>query len=186
MKLYIKYMVSIRCKMILKQELENLGLDYRSIELGEVEITRTLEPYEIEKLKIALLKSGLELMDDKKAIWIEKVKNVVIEMIHYSDELPKQKNSVYISQKIHLNYNQISSLFSETTGITLEHYIIVHKIEKAKELILYDELNLSEIADKLGYKNVSHLSSQFKTITGNTPSFYKHLKYKRRTPLEDL
>jgi len=170
--------------MIVKQELEKLGVEYGTIDLGEVEIKRSLEPDCHEKLRIALLKSGLELMDDKKAILIEKIKSVVIEMIHYADDFPLIKNSDYISEKLNYNYTHLATLFSEASGINLEQYIIAHKIEKAKELIIYDELNLTEISYKLGYKSVSHLSSQFKKITGLTPSFFKLLKEKRRLALE--
>ncbi len=178
-------MVSIRCKMIVKQELEKLGLAYGIIDLGEVEIKQSLESKQHEKLKIALQKAGLELMDDKKAILIEKIKNIVIEMIHYADDFPLQKNSNYLSEKLNHNYTYLSSLFSEAAGINLEQYIIAHKIEKVKELIIYDELNLTEISYRLGYKSVSHLSSQFKKITGLTPSFFKQLKEKRRNAIEN-
>ena len=179
-------MVSIRCKMIVKQELEKLGIEYIKIELGEVETKKSLDTREYEALNKALLKSGLQLLDNHKAILVEQVKNVVIEMIHYSDELPILKNSNYICQKVHQNYSYLANIFSTTTGITIEHYIIAHKIEKAKELIIYDDLNLTEIARKLGYRSSAHLSSQFKKVTGNTPSFFKQLAYKRRNPLEDL
>lgn len=178
-------MVSIRCKMIVKQELEKLGIVYGLIDLGEVGIKQPLESKEHEQLKIALQKAGLELMDDKKAILIEKIKNIVIEMIHYVDEFPLRKNSNYLSEKLDHNYNYLSNVFSEVTGMNLEQYIIAHKIEKVKELIIYDELNLTEISYRLGYKSVSHLSSQFKKITGLTPSFFKHLKEKRRNASEN-
>ena len=178
-------MVSIRCKMIVKQELERLGIEYGIIDLGEVEIKNSLEPEDHENLRIGLLRSGLELMDDRKAILIEKIKNVVIEMIHYADDFPMVKNSEYISEKLNHNYTYLASLFSEAAGINLEQYIIAHKIEKVKELIIYDELNLTEISYKLGYKSISHLSSQFKKVTGLTPSFFKQLKEKRRRALEN-
>ncbi len=171
--------------MIVKQELEKLGVDYGIIDLGEVEIKHSLEPESHEQLRVALSRSGLELMDNKKAILIEKIKNVVIEMVHYDDDIPLQKNSDYISEKLNHNYSYLSRLFSEASGINLEQYIIIHKIEKAKELIIYDVLNLTEIAFKLGYKNVSHLSGQFKKMTGLTPSFFKQLKEKRRIALEN-
>ncbi len=186
MKLFIKYMVCIRCKMIVKQELDKLGLGYGMIALGEVEIYRTLNTEEKQQLKLGLSKAGLELLEDQKAIFVERIKNVVIEMVHYSDELPLEKNSDYISQRLDQKYGNIAAIFSETTGITIEHYIISHKIEKAKELIIYDDLNLAQIALKLGYKSPSHLSSQFKKVTGHTPTFFKQLKNKRRIPLEDL
>lgn len=179
-------MVSIRCKILVKAELNKLGLHYRVVDLGEVEIEENITDEQHDQLKIALLKSGLELMDDKKAMLIEKIKNVVVEMVHYEDEFPKTKNSAYIGKKLNHNYTYLANLFSEATGTTIEHYIIIHKIERAKELIIYDELNLTEIAWKLNYSSVAHLSSQFKKITGLTPSFFKKLKTKRLTSLEDL
>jgi len=179
-------MVSIRCKMLVKTELDKLGLHYRVVELGEVEIEENITADQTEQLKSALLQSGLELMDDKKARLIEKIKNVVVEMVHYEDEFPKTKNSEYIAGKLNHNYTYLANLFSEATGTTIEHYIIIHKIERAKELIIYDELTLTEIAWKLNYSSVAHLSNQFKKITGLTPSFFKKLKTKRLIPLEDL
>ena len=186
MKLFIKYMVSIRCKMLVKAELEKLGLHYRVVDLGEVDIEEDITPEQHDLLKTALLRSGLDLMDDKKSILIEKIKKVIVEMVHYEDELPKIKNSEYISKKLDHNYTYLANLFSEATGTTIEHYIIIHKIERAKELIIYDELNFTEIAWKLNYSSVAHLSNQFKKITGLTPSFFKKLKTKRRTSLEDV
>ncbi len=172
--------------MLVKAELEKLGLHHRIVELGEVEVEENITVEQHDQLQTALLKSGLELMDDKKAQLVEKIKNVVVEMVHYENELPKTKNSDYIGKKLNHNYTYLANLFSESTGTTIEHYIIIHKIERAKELILYDELTLTEIAWKLNYSSVSHLSSQFKKITGLTPSFFKHLKTKRLTSLEDL
>src|SRR5688572_12627866 len=186
MKLFIKYMVSIRCKMIVRSELDKLGLTYGTVDLGEVEIKENITPEEYEQLRIALCRSGLELMDDKKAVLIEKIKTTIIEMIHYEDDPPKTKNSDYISKKIGHNYTYLANLFSEATGTTIEHYIIIHKIERAKELIIYNELNLTEIAWKLNYSSVAHLSNQFKKITGLTPTYFKSLKDKRRTLLEDI
>jgi AraC-like DNA-binding protein len=179
-------MVSIRCKMMVKAELDKLGLHYGIVDLGEVVIEENITPEQNGQLKTALLKSGLELMDDKKAMLIEKIKNVIVEMVHYEDELPKTKNSDYIGEKLKHNYTYLANLFSEATGTTIEHYIIIHKIERAKELIIYDELNLTEIAWKLNYSSVAHLSNQFKKITGLTPSFFKKLKSKRRISLEDV
>ena len=137
MKLFIKNMVSIRCKIIVKQELENLGLHYIVVELGEVEIRENISGKKLEALKIALLISGLELMDDQKAILIEKIKNTIVEMIHYTEDLPKTNFSTYISKKLDYEYNYLSNLFSEVKGITIEHFIIAHKIELAKELLIY-------------------------------------------------
>ena len=179
-------MVSIRCKMIVKSELENLGLDYTIVELGEVEIREELSEIKHTQLKTALLKSGLELMEDKKSILIEKVKNIIVEMIHYSDEPLKTNFSDYLSKKLNYDYNYISNLFSEVKGTTIEHYIIAHKIERAKELLVYNELSLTEIAYKLHYSSVAHLSNQFKKVTGLTPSFFKKMKHKRLIALENV
>ncbi|MEO8516372.1 MAG: AraC family transcriptional regulator [Flavobacterium sp.] len=186
MKLYIKYMVSIRCKTVVKNELEKMGLRYVMLELGLVETMEELTSEQLNVLKTALLKCGLELMDDKKAVLIEKIKNIIIEMIHYSDEMPKINYSDYISEKLGQDYTHISKIFSEVKGITIEHYIIAHKIEKVKELLLYDELNLSEISYKLNYSSVAHLSQQFKKVTGLTPSFFKQLKDKKRNSLDNI
>src|SRR5690606_11747317 len=137
-------------------------------------------------LKNNLALSGLELLDDKKNILIDKIKNIIIEMVHYTDEIPKVNYSEYISEKLDYDYTYLSNLFSEVKGITIQHYIIKHKIERVKELILYDELNLTEIAYRLHYSSVAHLSNQFKKTTGYTPSYYKKLAQKRKVNLEDL
>jgi len=186
MKLFIKNMVSLRCKMLVKAELEKMNIFYKSIELGEAELKDPISGTQYDELKAALLKAGLELMDDKKAMLVEKIKKVIIEMVHYVDELPETNFSDYLSEKLNHNYTYLSNLFSEVKGITIEHYIIIHKIEKVKELIIYDELNLTEIAYKMNYSSVAHLSNQFKKITGLTPSFFKQLKDKRRNALEDM
>jgi len=186
MKLFIKYMVSIRCKMVVKSELDKLGIQYIKVDLGEVDIRGQVTPEQYDQLKIALLKSGLELMDDKKAIIIEKIKNVIIEMVHYADEPPKTNFSDYLSAKLNYDYTYLSNIFSEVTGITIEHYIIAHKIERVKELLIYDELTLSEISYRLNYSSVAHLSNQFKKVTGLTPSFFRQLKHKRRVTLDNV
>ncbi len=186
MKLYIKFMVSIRCKMVVKEELDKLNLRYVILDLGTVEIIDDLTAAQRNVLKIGLLKSGLELMDDKKAVLIEKVKNIIIEMVHYTDELPKVNYSDYISEKLGLDYTHISKIFSEVKGITIEQFIIAHKIERVKELLIYDELNLTQISYMLNYSSVSHLSRQFKKVTGLTPSFFKQLKDKKRITLENI
>ncbi len=186
MKLYIKYMVSIRCKMIVKSQLEKLGLRYKTVELGEAEILDAVTPEKREQLKIALSKYGLELMDDKKSILIEKIKNVIVELVHYTDEPIKINFSEYLSEKLNYDYKYLSNLFTEVQGTTIEKFIIFHKIERVKELIVYDELNLSEIAFKLHYSSVAHLSNQFKKITGLTPSHFRKLKEKKRTNLENI
>ncbi|MBC7862043.1 MAG: AraC family transcriptional regulator [Bacteroidia bacterium] len=186
MKLFIKNMVSIRCKMIVESELENLRLHYAFVDLGEIKIKEKISANKLKALKITLRKSGLELMDDKKAILIEKIKNVIIEMIHYSDDLPETNFSDYLSKKLDQDYTFLSKLFSEVKGTTIEHFIIAHKIERVKELLVYNELTLSEIAWKLHYSSVAHLSNQFKKVTGLTPSFFKKMKHKRRTALENV
>jgi AraC-like DNA-binding protein len=186
MKLYIKYMVSMRCKMVVKEELKKLDLHYVNVDLGFVEIMENLTKQQHDQLKSALIKSGLELMDDKKAILIEKIQNVIIEMVHYTDELPKTNFSDYLCDKLEYDYTYLANIFSETKGITIEHFIILHKIERVKELIIYDELNLSEIAWRLHYSSVAHLSHQFKKVTGLTPSFFKSLKHKKRSTLENV
>ena len=186
MKLLIKNMVSLRCKMIVKTELEKMGFHLTTLELGEVEIRENLSAKKTNQLKAAFLQFGLELMEDKKSMLIEKTKNIIIEMIHYSDEPPSLNFSDYLSEKLNYDYNYISNLFSEVKGITIEHYIIAHKIERAKELLIYNELNLTEIAYKLHYSSVAHLSKQFKKVTGLTPSFFKNMKHKRFIALETL
>lgn len=186
MKLYIKNMVSIRCKMLVKSELERLNILYKTIELGEIELAENIPQQTRDELKQALFTSGLVLMEDKKSILVEKIKTVIIEMIHYSDELPKVNYSYYISQKLNLNYTYLANLFTEVKGTTIEQFIIIHKIERVKELIIYNELTLTEIAALMQYSSVAHLSKQFKNITGLTPSHFKQLKNKRRNPLEDL
>lgn len=179
MKLYIKYMVSARCIMIVKSALDKLGIDYRSVELGEVEMKDAITPGQYGHLQSALLHAGLELMEDRKSILIERIKHVIIEMIQDADELPKLKNSAYITDKLGHDYTYLANLFSEVTGTTIEHYIIAQKIERAKELLLYNELNLTEISYKLNYSSVAHLSNQFKKVTGLTPTFFKKLRKKR-------
>jgi AraC-like DNA-binding protein len=179
-------MVSTRCKMVVKEELKKLGLHFILVELGEVEIMENISEDQERQLKIALGHSGLELIDDKRAVLIEKIKMVITEMIHYSDELPKVNYSDYISEKLNYDYTYLSNLFSEVRGITIQQYIIVHKIERAKELILYDELNLTQISYKLHYSSVAHLSNQFKKVTGLTPSHFKKLKDRRRSPIEEI
>jgi len=186
MKLFIKYMVSIRCKMLVKAELERLGLHYTTVELGEVNIMEDITNEQREQFNRSLKKAGLELMDDKKAMLVEKIKNVIIEMIHYADEPPLTKYSVFLSEKLNYDYTYLANLFSEVQGTTIEHFIIIHKIERVKELLVYDDLNLTEIADKLHYSSVSHLSNQFKKTTGLTPSHFKKLKKKRLENLDNL
>jgi len=172
--------------LIVKQELKNLGLHETTLDLGLVEVREEVTADQREQLKKNLLRSGLELLDDKKSILIDKIKTVIIEMIHYSDELPKMNYSDCISSKLKYDYTYLSNIFSEVKGITIQHFIIIHKIEKVKELLLYDQLNLSEIAYKLHYSSVGHLSNQFKKITGLTPSFFKRVSERRAGNLEDI
>ncbi|XZF12928.1 helix-turn-helix domain-containing protein [Chitinophagaceae bacterium MMS25-I14] len=186
MKLYIKYMVSIRCKMIVKEELRKLGLNYVAVNLGTVEMEGDITSAQRELLRAGLQRSGLELLDDKKSILIEKIKNVIVEMVHYADELPAVNYSDYISEKLGYDYTYLANIFSEVKGVTIRQFIILHKIEKVKELLLYDEMNLTEIASLLHYSSVAHLSNQFKKVTGLTPSYFKRIKDKRRTGLEDV
>ncbi len=186
MKLLIKNMVSLRCKMIVKSELEKLGYHWTVVELGEVEIIENVSVKEQNLLKTALLKYGFELMEDKKSMLIEKIKTIIIELIHYSDEPLSINFSDYLSKKLSYDYNYLSNLFSEVKGTTIEHFIIAHKIERAKELLIYNELTLTEIAWKLHYSSVAHLSNQFKKVTGLTPSFFKKMKHKRLTSHENV
>lgn len=186
MRIYIKYMVSHRCKMLVQDELLKIGVKYVNLELGMVEILEDITTEQRNQLKENLLKSGLELLDDKKSILIEKIKTVITDMIHYSDELPKMNYSNYISEKVGNDYTYLANTFSEVKGITIQQFIIIHKIERVKELLIYDELNLTQIAFKMHYSSVGHLSNQFKKVTGLTPSFYKQLKDKRKANLEDL
>jgi AraC-like DNA-binding protein len=186
MNLYIKYMVSLRCKMMVKEELKKLGLQYVVVHLGNVEMLEDITEQQRKDLKENLLKSGLELLDDKKSILIEKIKNVIIEMVHYSDKLPQINYSDFLSEKLGYDYTYLANTFSEVMGINIQQYIITHKIEKVKELLLYDELNLTQISYKLNYSSVAHLSNQFKKITGLSPSYYRQLKQRRHANLENV
>jgi AraC-like DNA-binding protein len=172
--------------MAVKEELKKLGLHFIVVDLGEVEIMENISMEKRELLKINLHNSGLELMDDRKAMLIEKIKNIIIEMVHHSDEIIKVNFSDYLSTKMNHDYTYLSNLFSEVQGTTIEHFIISHKIERIKELIIYGEHNITEIAWKMGYSSVAHLSSQFKKVTGLSPSHFKQLKNKRRSPIEDI
>lgn len=179
-------MVSARCKMSVKEELKKLGLHFIVVDLGEVEIMETISLSQREQLKEALLLSGLELMDDKRAVLIEKIKNVIIQMVHHSEEVIKMNFSDFLSEKLNHDYTYMANLFSEVQGTTIEQFIISHKIERIKELIIYGELNITEIAWKMNYSSVAHLSNQFKKMTGLSPSHFKQLKDKRRSPIEDI
>lgn len=179
-------MVSNRCKMVVKEELKKLGLHFIVVDLGEVDVMENLTLSQREQLKEALHDSGLELMDDKRAVLIEKIKNAIVEMVHHSDELIKVNFSDYLSEKLNHDYTYLSNLFSEVQGTTIAQFIISHKVERIKELIIYDELNITEIANKMNYSSVAHLSNQFKKATGLTPSHFKQLKDRRRNPIEEI
>lgn len=179
-------MVCIRCKMVVKDELTKMGLHYTTVELGEAEIMENISTDQHDEIKMALLKSGLELMDDKKSVLIQKIKNVIVELVHYSEEPLNIKFSEYLSEKLHHDYTYLANLFSEVQGSTIEKFFISHKIERVKELLVYDELNLTEIAYQMHYSSVAHLSAQFKKVTGLTPSYFKKLKEKRRNMLENM
>ena len=179
-------MVSNRCKTAVREELKKLGLHYILVDLGEVEIMEDISAEEREQLSVALCAIGLELLDCKKAMLNEKIKNVITDMIYYSDELPRVKFSDYISEKLKHNYTYLSNLFTDMMGISIQQYMMMLKIERVKELMLYDELNMTEISYKLQYSSVAALSNQFKQITGLTTSEFKQLKNKGRTPIEEL
>ena len=179
-------MVCIRCQIVVKAELEKLHLRYMDVKIGEVNLFEDILPEQLKQLDMALRKSGLQLMDDKRKILVEKIKNLIIELVHYTEEQIKVNLSDHLSEKLNYDYTYLANLFSEVKGMTIEKFYLLHKIEKVKELIVYDELNLTEIAEKMHYSSVAHLSSQFKKITGLTPSHFKKLKNKRRQTLEDV
>lgn len=179
-------MVSTRCKIMVKEELKKLGLHYIIVDLGEVEIMENISAEQREQLKEALLDLGLELIDDKRTILIEKIKNAIIEMVHHTDEMIKTNFSDFLSKKLNHDYTYMANLFSEVQGTTIEQFIISHKVERIKELIIYGELNITEIAWKMNYSSVAHLSNQFKKVTGLSPSHFKQLKDKRRSPIEEI
>jgi AraC-like DNA-binding protein len=179
-------MVCIRCKMLVKAELEKLGLHFVFVDLGEAEIKEDISAEQLKLLNTALKKAGLELMDDKKSILVEKIKGIITELVHYTDDQLKVNLSDYLSETLHQSYSSLSGFFSEVKGTTIEQFYLAHRIERVKELLVYDELSLGEIAFKLHYSSVAHLSNQFKKMTGLTPTHFKNLKYKRRINLEDL
>lgn len=179
-------MVCARCKMVVRDELARLGIETSSIDLGEVETKNEIPQKKIQQLGASLRQLGFEIIDDRKSRIIEKIKKAIIELVHYSEEAPSVQVSAFITQQLHYEYNYLSNLFSEVEGITIEKYFIAQKIEKVKELLMYDELSLSQIADRLGYSSVAYLSSQFKKQTGLTPTFFKNLKQKNRRAIDDL
>lgn len=179
-------MVCIRCQMVVKAELERLGMKYIDVKIGEADIIGNIQPEQLEQLDKALKKAGLELMDDKRSILVEKIKSAIIELVHYTEDQIKVNLSDYLSERLNYDYTYLANLFVEVKGINIEKFYLTHKIEKVKELIVYDQLNLNEIAHKMHYSSVSHLSNQFKKITGLTPSHFKKLRNKRRGTLEDV
>ena len=179
-------MVSLRCKIAVKQELLKLGFQYLVVDLGTVQILEEPSQQQLEELKENLSNLGLELLNDRKSIIVERIKNVIIEMIRFSDDMPKTTYSEYISKQLHLDYKYISNLFTEVKGITIQQFIIIHKIELVKELLLYNELTLTEISYKLHYSSVAHLSNQFKKTTGLSPSYFKQRGNQRQSNLENL
>ena len=172
--------------MVVRDELTNLGIKHLIVELGEVELIDDMTPELHDKLKAALLKSGLELLDDKKSVFIQKIKNIIIDLVHYSEEPLSINLSEYLSQKLNHDYTYLANLFSEVQGTTIGHFMIAHKIERVKELLVYNELNLTEIAYQMHYSSVAHLSAQFKKVTGLTPTHFKLIKVKRLLMLEDV
>lgn len=186
MQLHIKYMVSNRCKMAVREELKKLGLHFIIVDLGEVEIMENLSGEILEQLKLSLFHAGFELITDRRSVLIEKIKNTIIEMVHHSDDIIKTNFSDFLSEKLKYNYTYLSNLFSEVQGTTIEQFVIQHKIERVKELIIYNELNITEIALKMNYSSVAHLSNQFRKVTGLAPSHYKQLKNKRRKTIEEI
>jgi len=179
-------MVSTRCKIAVKEVFRNLGLVYGNVELGEVELAEVLSDDMLDELKISLLNIGFELIEDRRAILIERIKNIVIDMVHHSDKPIKVNFSDYLSEKLKYDYTYMANVFSEVQGISIEQFIISHKVERIKEFIIYDELNMTEIAFKMNYSSVAHLSGQFKKVTGLTPSYFKKLKMRRLEPIENI
>jgi AraC-like DNA-binding protein len=179
-------MVCIRCQIVVKAELEKMDLHYVDVKIGEANITEDLTQEQLEQLDTALRMTGLEIMDDNKSILVEKIKKLIIELVHYTEEQIKVNLSDYLSDKLNYDYTYLANLFSEVKGITVEKFYLAHKIEKVKEMIVYDELSLTEISYRMHYSSVAHLSNQFKKITGLTPTHFKMLKNKRRRTLEDV
>lgn len=185
-KINIKNMVCNRCIMVVQNELDKLGFDVKNIKLGEVILDKEPTPEEIKKLEKVLIPLGFEIIDDKKSRIIEQIKNVIIDLVHHQDNDSKTNLSEVLSEKLNHDYNYLSNLFSEVEGTTIEKYFIAQKIEKVKELLVYDELSLSEIAFRLNYSSVAYLSNQFKKVTGLTPSHFKQIKEDKRKPLDKV
>lgn len=186
MKLNIKNMVCNRCIMVVQNELNRLGFDVKHIKLGEVVLDRDASPKEIKRIGDTLVPLGFELIDDKKSHIIERIKTIIIDLVHHQDNVIKTNLSEVLSEKLNHDYNYLSNLFSEVEGTTIEKYFIAQKIEKVKELLVYDELSLSEIAYRLNYSSVAYLSNQFKKVTGLSPSHFKQIREDRRKPLDEV
>lgn len=184
--LFIKNMVCDRCIMVVQNELDKLGLDAKNVKLGEVTLTKEITPTEKEALVKTLEPLGFEVIDDKKGRIIEKIKNIIIDLVHHQDSDVKTNLSDVLSDKLHHDYNYLSNLFSEVEGTTIEKYFIAQKVEKVKELLVFDELSLSEIAMRLNYSSVAYLSNQFKKVTGLTPSYFKQVREDKRKPLDKV
>lgn len=179
-------MVCSRCKMVVKTEVEKAGLQPLSVELGEVELKKQPTEKQMQQLNASFKSLGFEIIDDKKVQTIEKIKNAIVTLVHHSHEELKTNLSAFITAQVYQDYNYLSNLFSEVEGTTIEKYFIAQRIERAKELLVYNEMSLSEIAFQLGYSSVAYLSNQFKKITGLTPSHFKSLKQHKRKHIEDL
>ncbi|HTN17919.1 MAG TPA: AraC family transcriptional regulator [Chitinophagaceae bacterium] len=179
-------MVCNRCIMVVQNEMDKLGLQVANIRLGEVTLSHDISSEQKETLSSALVSLGFQLIDDKKSRMIEKIKNVIIELVHHQENEVKTNLSEVLSVALHHDYSYLSNLFSEVEGTTIEKYFIAQKIEKVKELLVYDELSLSEIAFRLNYSSVAYLSNQFKKVTGLTPSHFKQVKEEKRKPLDQL
>lgn len=186
MKIYIKNMVCLCCKQKVETEIKKMNLNYSNLKLGEIQLSKPITAFKRLQLKVALHKSGLELMDDKSEILVEKIVNIIINMIYELEEFPEINFSAFLTSKLNRDYHSLSALFSKIKGVTIEQFIILHKVERIKELIIYDELNLTEISYKLQYSSVQHLSNQFKKITGYTPTYFKKIKDKKRKSIENV
>ncbi len=186
MRIYIKNMVCNRCILVVKQELDKLNIEHCTVNLGEVETANDLSKEILEQFGNNLDSLGFELLDNNKQQLIEKIKNIVIKQVHHNKEANNHNFSEIISKALYKDYSYLSSLFSDVEGVTIEKYIINQKIEKVKEFIIYDELSLSEIAYKLGYSSVAHLSNQFKKVTGLTPSHFKKVGQQKRKPIDKV
>ena len=186
MTLYIRNMVSSRCTIVVRDEFAKIALFPTRVELGEVELEENLSLQQLDQIRTALKNAGFELLDDRKDILIQKIKNIIINLVHYPKERLTTRLSKYLSQKLNYDYTYLSNVFTERQGSTIEKFYILHKIEKVKELLTYNEFTLTEIASKMNYRSLAHLSTQFKKVTGMTVSDFKHLKDKQRSMLDEL